>query len=227
MKHEIYIKYECPLCGYESYRTIKEMNPSFHNTICYRCSEIQNDIIYYTEPIEIEQFITSKFDEDVQYIPSKPHYVESSIKSLDMIQNSGNCNCCDSCNKKNEDGYCNCFEQCPTTCEKCTSSTHNKLKFLQKEHYCYDEYWNLSQSLAVFLIPRIRGLLDNHCGYPSDCKNDEEYVKILKSIIIFLRMVENDDFWFRYHLDSRYTKRQFIYKYGKAMLCKYIDNLWD
>lgn len=53
-------------------------------------------------------------------------------------------------------------------------------KFRKKKGFYYEEVWNLDQSIAAFILPRLIHFRDNHLGIPNDyCKFAEDGFTII------------------------------------------------
>lgn len=233
MKHKIIINYECPLCGF---KTMAEINDqySYQNFPCFKCSD--DDYIVYMDAVEMTQVITSKMDmsEPIYYIPSRLIFPSHS-DLFDINEHCDICNKCVDCEKYVYDSdfkVQNCdleYDQyCIKTSECCQSVNHTKLKYLAKNHMSYEEVWNLDNTIACFILPRLKFFKDNISSYPSSL-TFERWKKILRYMIACfkIRKSDNDSFWFERKYNEFAQMKYNVYRKGKYYFYKYFDNLWD
>lgn len=100
-------------------------------------------------------------------------------------------------------------------------------KFKKKNGFRYEETWNLENTIACFLVPRLAYLRDNHHSYPSSFiasgnpKGDEEWTEILNIMVEgFSTYITKD--WYNLTKDD-IKKREEALKY----FCEYFNDLWD
>lgn len=93
-----------------------------------------------------------------------------------------------------------------------------------------EELWALNETIAKFIIPRLKRLQEVKHGYPSNI-TQEEWDDILNKIIrAFEIVLIEDDFYGHGNVDEWQEHRK-IYdkkkKEGLELFAKYFDNLWD
>jgi hypothetical protein len=237
MKHSISIRYECPLCGHTSVRLVVG-SKEIHTPTCYQCFTYDDDnefIITWMDRVSIIQIIESDIGEPAQYIPSNIIYPPWSPSDDSRID----CDCgkCDNCPNYNPEGYCEGYgEVCPNSCDKCFSVTINKLRFLQENHFSYEETWSLDSTVSRFIIPRLQQYRKVCGGFPhsvyTECKNNEEkaekkWDKILQSMVVFFKLRLKD---FHCYGESKIPFEKMktkCYNIGKKNFFKYFEHLWD
>lgn len=86
-----------------------------------------------------------------------------------------------------------------------------------------EEIWNLDYTAAEWLIPRLKYLKENTCGYPPDLKTFEEWQEILQKMIdafeIYIREFETTDV-------SQLKTENEIIEEGMQLFGKYFRALW-
>lgn len=229
MKHYIEILLECPNCGDQE---IFNTNETIFNHPCYSCMKGnfgENAFYHYMNPIKIIQSIEVDFNstEEVVYIPSKPKYLNTTYDS-EHEKYCDICNKCDSCVKA-KDGYCSEFANiCPTTCAECESTTRNKLQFLNKNHFSYDEVWNFDQTIAIFILDRLKYFKENTCSFPQmgDIETFEDWKRALRYMIAFFRIIKKEKFI--YNTDLVITAMfKNVKDKGKKYFMDCFEALWD
>ena len=236
MIHTMHVLYECPECGYNA---LSSLDTQF-NMICQWCKKSKKndeDFFVYMDPIKVIQTIETDFytEEETVFIPSKPMFVDGKYSS-EHIAHCDECKKCDSCKHKEDFSCSNNKDGCVTTCSKCNSASFNKLDFIQKHGFSYDELWNLDATIASFIIPRLREFMKDMNSYPSEFSEYEDGMKIwkkrLRMILCFLRMLKKGNLpWVSKEeeesLKTFASIRYLVYKTGKEFFGKYIDTLWD
>jgi hypothetical protein len=230
MKHNIEILLDCPNCGNQDIFGVDE---TIYNHPCYACmigNFGENAFYHYMNPIKIIQSIEVDFDstEEIVYIPSKPKYLTLKYDS----EHEKYCEICNKCEYfcvKAKDGYCSDFYNiCPTTCSECESSTKNKLQFLKKYHFSYDEVWNFDQTIATFILDRLKYFKENTCGFPhiGDIKTFDDWQRALRYMIAFFRIIKKERFIYNNELAvSKMFKN--VKENGKKYFSDCFESLWD
>ena len=89
---------------------------------------------------------------------------------------------------------------------------------IEIHHY---DHWNLSNDLAVVLIPLLSNFKENTSGFPGDLPNMEvwhEYLDAMNSA--FQIIVTNNDF-------ERTKQQERIVQDGLTLFARYFEHLWD
>jgi len=91
-------------------------------------------------------------------------------------------------------------------------------KELKENGFDNSECWNLDNTIAQFVLPRLKNFRENLHGYPSNL-TEKKWDKILgKMIYSFENIVHSD-----VYVDKDYKKIQ----KGLDLFGKYFQNLWD
>lgn len=86
-----------------------------------------------------------------------------------------------------------------------------------------EEIWNLDHTAAEWLIPRLKYLKENTCGYPPDFESFGEWLKILQKMIDAFELYLEDE----WPDDPEVMKKQNeIIEEGMQLFGKYFRNLW-
>jgi hypothetical protein len=204
-------------------------NATYKDYVC-PCTKESNGELYliYMDPVSIIQEIESSFDEDVQFIPSKPMFLEDDWN--DPNHDCESCKKCVDCEYLEEDEY-HCkfrYTVCPKSCIECASTNDKKLKFLEKNHYSYDELWNLDSTIAKFILPRLIQFAKDPGGYPCGLSDEKEWKKILRTMIYFFKNKAKDVTPYAFPDSCEFTKmKEKLDRMGKDYFGKYLENLWD
>ncbi len=233
MNHKIFIDYICPICGHTEQAPL--LNQSYQNYLCFKCSVLDNDGEYYevySEPVKVVQVITSEFkDSDpIKFIPSKILF-PSYNNVFDINENCDICNKCETCEKfSSVDNVTECQlkynEYCIKTSDCCQSVNHNKLLFLQRNHFSYEEIWNLDATISSFIIPRLKAFIDSIHSYPGSLTFDDWKIK-LRYMLVFFKLKASDNDSFLYTKNNIALMKKQAYKKGKYYFYKYFEHLWD
>lgn len=98
-------------------------------------------------------------------------------------------------------------------------------KFEKKHGFRYEDAWNLDNSIACFILPRLIQLRDTTCGYPGSFVVEEngfeKWQEILNEMIygFYIYVVKDSLFW-----DDEDKKAWFR---AKCWFIKYYESLWD
>jgi hypothetical protein len=193
------------------------------------------------EPIGLIQEIESSLvnQEEVVFIPSGLQHADIND---DIRAACDDCNKCEDCPQMDEEDrtyktYCSSFRPlCKTTCLTCTSTLTNKLQYLEKNHFSYEENWSLDHAICKFILPRLKEFRENCIGFPSELSEEpggfEKWKQILRKIIMFCRIKLQDNFlWIseeeRKENKTFRAKKLNVYLEGRELLGKYFDTLWD
>ena len=85
------------------------------------------------------------------------------------------------------------------------------------------EIWNLDHTTAKWLIPRLKYLKENTCGYPPDLETFEEWQEILQKMIDAFELYNGDSDTF--DMDQLKTENEIIEE-GMQLFGKYFRSLW-
>ena len=97
--------------------------------------------------------------------------------------------------------------------------------FEKKHGFRYEDSWNLDNSIACYILPRLVWLRDTTHGYPSEFVKEKdgakEWEKILNEMIygFYLYVSKDSALW-----DDDEKK---IWLRAKCWFIKYYSNLWD
>lgn len=91
-------------------------------------------------------------------------------------------------------------------------------KQLKEQGFDDSECWNLDETIARFILPRIKKLKEITHGYPGDLKNEHEWDEILDRIARAFEIIIEDDFDLK--VNKEYTE-------GMKLFAKYYRNLWS
>jgi hypothetical protein len=87
------------------------------------------------------------------------------------------------------------------------------------------EVWSLDQTIARFVLPRLKYLRAVNCGYPGDL-TQEQWDKILDKIIWSLEYCSDDGRYYGYN-PTTYKADLTRSRKGFALLGRWFDHLWD
>ena len=86
-----------------------------------------------------------------------------------------------------------------------------------------EEIWNLDNTIAKWLLPRLKYLKENTCGYPPDLKTFEEWQDILQKMINAFELYNSDSN--KFDLKQLKTEQEIIEE-GIHLFGKYFGYLW-
>lgn len=73
----------------------------------------------------------------------------------------------------------------------------DRLDFYRKQRlergFDNTELWNLDHTILEFILPRLKAFKEVHKGWPADLESDEEWQKVLQSMIDFIESFRNED----------------------------------
>lgn len=98
--------------------------------------------------------------------------------------------------------------------------------FEQKYGFNPAEVWNLDETIARFILPRLTYYKDIHTGYPQQCSYEqfEEYLD--KMIYSFLYIAQGKHYNLSLDINERKQQLQKVQE-GLDLFSKYFMNLWD
>ncbi len=91
--------------------------------------------------------------------------------------------------------------------------------FRLRHGFNYEDCWNLDYSLAKWLLPRLKHLKANNCGYPWGM-TIEEWEIILGKMVVAFELILEDDFWLIPEEKAKVEE-------GLDLFRKHFHNLWD
>ena len=103
------------------------------------------------------------------------------------------------------------------------NETHNEryIKFLQKNHFCMSEPWDLFTKIARFIVPRLKEMIKNPpMGHPADITY-EQWIEYLNNMLYSMEIISTDsDDW-------KDKEQQDKIQRGLNLLHEYFKSLWD
>ena len=87
------------------------------------------------------------------------------------------------------------------------------------------ELWNLDNTIAEFILPRLKAFRENPVGYPTNL-TEKKWNKALDKIIFSLDLSLNDDKWLNLNIKERNILHK-KYKKGFKLLGRYFGDLWQ
>jgi predicted RNase H-like nuclease (RuvC/YqgF family) len=103
---------------------------------------------------------------------------------------------------------------------------NEEIKEKWRTHEIFDEseMWSLDDTIAKFVYPRLVELKKVKHGYPSELKDEHEWVAIMDKMIRAFEIMHNDEYYPSVAYDK---KTQGEIDEGLKLFAKYFQNLWD
>lgn len=99
-------------------------------------------------------------------------------------------------------------------------------EFEKKYGFNPAEIWNLDETIARFILPRLTYYKDIHTGYPQDC-SCEQFEKYLdKMIYAFLYIASRKHYDLSFDINKRKQQLEKVQE-GLDLFSKYFMSLWD